>query len=208
MNNKGSSTEKKLHQFMFTLLYPAVLGTMVVGVIFSVTEGRLTSDGKFFWPAFLWAVFLICYFSSQHVENSNGESSYKKMMFLFDVIEVALIMTLFLLLNIYDFPYSVVSGCTSAWSWFFILLIIAFLVPVASRKSVAKKIFIKNEGRGKTIHSFIAAALTISGFFLAESYYWIIILALAVVFISYLRYLVFNVEIPKFIKKIFNIETS
>ncbi len=183
----ATNNEKKFHRFMYTLLYPAVLGTMLVGVVFSVTEGRLSFGNEFF-----WAVFLVCYFSSQHVENVSGENKYKTIIFIFDVLEVLCVMGLFLLLNVYNFPFSVESCFEYAWNLFFGLLVVAFLIPVISRYADKNEIFKKGEGKEQTIHSFIIIFFTLLGFILSEEMHWVIIILLSLVFLSYLTNLVFE----------------
>ncbi len=187
MAASATENEKKFHRFMYTLLYPAVLGTMLVGVVFSVTEDRLSFDNQFF-----WAVFLVFYFSSQHVENVDKENSYKAIIFIFDIIEVLCLMGLFLLLNVYKFPYSVNSNLGCTWDLFFCLLVTAFLIPIISRYLDKREIFKSGDGRGQTIHSVIAVLITVSGFFLYTDMHWIMIILLSLVFLSYLVALVFD----------------
>ena len=98
---------------MYTLIYPAILGTMIVGLVFSITENRIN-----FGFVLGFAIFLAFYFSSQHVENAeyiipdaDKSDTYPLSRFILDVVEASSIFLLFLLLGVFDNNYSVASGC-------------------------------------------------------------------------------------------------
>ena len=192
----GISNNQKLHTLMYTLLYPAVLGTMIVGLVFSFTEKRIDFGYSFF-----FAVFLVLYFSSQHVENATYEGSYSIPRFFLDIIEAASIFGLFLLLDVYKFSYSVSNGCTGqdAWKWFYGVLIVAFLIPVLSRAIEIKCIFEAGNGRGQSILSISASLITCYGFIDNES--TLILTGLSIIFIAYLIFFVFGVRIPWYASK-------
>lgn len=189
----ATDNEKKLHTLMYTLLYPAVLGTMIVGLVFALEESRIVFGyGLFF------AIFLIFYFSSQHVENASDQDSYLVSKFIFDIFEVACIFGLFLLLNVYKFKYSIENNL-SAWNWFYLLLIVAILIPVFSRKKEKGAFFEKKDGKGQSILSIIAALITASGFICNNNF--LILAGLTVVFLMYLIFFVFGVKIPSINKE-------
>ncbi len=200
----ATENERKLHSFMYSLLYPAVLGTMIVGVVLGITNDKLKIEYEFF-----YSIFLIFYFSTQHVENIRSEDSYKTSMFVLDFVEVCLIMWLFLLLNIYDYSGSVIKEGTNAWKCFYFSLIGAFLVPVVSRYLNMGSIFIRKHGRGQSIHSVIAIFITILCLLVEYSsmieiekkvILLFLLLALSLVYLSYLLFIVFKLKIDDILK--------
>jgi len=44
----ATDNERKLHSFMYSLLYPAVLGTMIVGVVLGITNDKIEIEYEFF----------------------------------------------------------------------------------------------------------------------------------------------------------------
>jgi len=121
----------KLHNLMYTLLYPAVLGSMIVAVAIVATDGQAEPDKIYYFYAF----FLMGYFSSQHVENvaSSMRDVYGIGMFMLDVLEVAFLYSMFAYLGMFDSKYSISAGDETTWAGFYLVLGITFFVPVFSR---------------------------------------------------------------------------
>ena len=116
---------------MYTLLYPAVLGTMIVAVIAST----IRDDLKIEMFTFCWnfALFLALYFSTQHVQNTLDEPNYTGVMFISGLAEIGSMYWLFLWLGLIR-PESVISGeANDTWFRFYALLAVVFLLPVAAR---------------------------------------------------------------------------
>ncbi len=184
-----ATTKEKLHSLMYSLLYPAVLGTMIVGSVFASAKECFEFDYRF-----SFAIFLIFYFSSQHIENASESEDYSSEKFILDFIETCIIFALFLLLDIYDFRYSVVNVPEGGWNWFYSLLIITFLIPIITRardmdSPDIQKIF--DIGQSKL--SLSACGISVLGLFFHESA--LIIIALTVVLFFYLANFVFSNEV-------------
>lgn len=82
----------RLHSLTYTLLYPAVLGTMIVYYL----QGLGTLQAK----EHAICIFLILYFCSQHVEGTVNNNFQHISEFAFDVIEIAAIYQMFVLLGL------------------------------------------------------------------------------------------------------------
>ena len=192
----------KLHILMYTLLYPAVLGTMVVGLVFSFTErGGLEGENLAF------AVFLLFYFGSQHVENADDIESYSIQKFFLDFIEIIFIFGLFLLLQVYSFEYSekILGFDVKRWPLFYICLAITFLIPVITRRFALGEIFKPGEGKGQSILSISAFIISLSA--LCGLNNFAVVSILSVILIIYLIFFVFNIGLPKQVKKMWEKKT-
>lgn len=219
----ATKNEEKLHVLMYTLLYPAVLGTMIVGLVFAFTESLIGFEYRSY-----VAIFLIIYFSSQHVENAEDKASYSWPKFGMDVLEIIFIFGLFLLLGVYKFTYAI-STCTesySEWCVFYACLAFTFLIPVVTRwiekKAICgpRGIFEKNNGMGQSILSIIAVGFStlslivyiVASFEINNDFVstlvlliydkCIIISVLAIVLAVYLIFFVFETKTPRCIEKI------
>ncbi len=160
VDDNKPTIEGKLHCLMYSLLYPAVLGTMLVACAFASQAEHFEFDYIFY-----FAVFLGFYFSSQHVENALSDK-YSVFNFILDVIEIILICGLFLLLNFYEFKGSVVNSPETGWRWFYLLLIVTFVMPLLARAIEHNcNIFIPNKGKGQSILSIMAVCISIFGVF-------------------------------------------
>ena len=193
-SDSSTENEKKAHSLMYSLLYPAALGTMIVGVVLGVAEGKIKIEYEFY-----CAIFLVFYFSSQHVENVRSENSYKASMFWLDVVEVGLILWLFVLLNIYEYRGSVIHDPSNSWKYYYWGLIAVFVIPVVSRWWNNGCRCMRASGLSQTIHSIIAVVVTLLSLLVEYSnlldnakYVWLFIFLtmLSLVFLSYLLFVV------------------
>lgn len=182
--------EEKLHLLMFTLLYPAVLGTMIVGVVFAWTDGRLFCEDKFQWLTSFWSLFILVYFSSQHVENSKFESNYSCLSFVLDFIECGVIISLFLILGIYPFEPSILNGDLSVSVCFFGLLVVAFLIPLINRLFKEKGNYTSRlfcpENKLKSCLSIVAILVAALGFILGYEASCVLLIFLTILLVIYL----------------------
>lgn len=119
----------KLHSWMYTLLYPAVLGSMIVATISAATSDQMPLSGE----KLAFTIFLMAYFTSQHVENVDDAQGYNRRAFVADVAEIGLMYSLFVLLSVVNVPW-VTKYCSNLiWGWFYVLLVLTFIVPVLQR---------------------------------------------------------------------------
>ena len=114
---------KKLHSLIYSLLYPAVLGTLIMFILLGASKGVL----QWFGFTFFFACFLALYFSSQHIQNFEYTSGYKGLDFIFDILELFGMFFLFHFLGIMD------QISEPNWIYFYITLAISFLTPVFNR---------------------------------------------------------------------------
>lgn len=169
---------------MYTLFYPAVLGSMFVAVISnSAINSMWYGDFKI-----QFAIFLIVYFSSQHLQNTDDRDNYNYPRLVSDIFELALMLPLFVLLGMTNSEYAI--GRTGGYTWaaFYLLLFAAFMAPVASRACENKwNPFKQNEGRGLSVLSCLAAIGALVGLKYNESGLLLICLSglLAVYFIFF-----------------------
>lgn len=113
---------------MYSLVYPAVLGTMMVTTLMGYAKGDIAPRYEL-----SMAVFLILYFSSQHVENVTDQDTYTVFMLGSDLLEVLFMAILFLALGVYDPHYGISSYSDNQWLIFFSILALALASPVAAR---------------------------------------------------------------------------
>jgi len=115
---------------MYTLLYPAVLGSLIFALLSFLTERQLSPSGI----SIAYLVFLIFYFSSQHVENNiYKEEEYTGWKFLSDVLELGLMFVLFSLLGAIETTWNVdIEQRGMSWP-FYAALAITFAAPVIAR---------------------------------------------------------------------------
>ena len=121
--------QNKLHDLMYTLLYPAVLGSMIVAVVLTLTDIEI-------YPLRIniyFAFFLMVYFSSQHVENVGSDEGYGKAKFISDIVEIGLMFWIFALLGMVNTKYAISGSAGSTWACLYISLIFAFVIPPISR---------------------------------------------------------------------------
>jgi len=150
---------------------------MTLSLALAFTEGRVGFEYRF------WlAIFLILYFSSQHVENTLTLNDYSKSMFVSDLVETFLMFAIFLFLGIFNFPYSVCSDFDLAWVAVYAPLIMSFLMPPIAR--VATKSFGEAMKDRKTWLSLVAVALACIGLIAPENY--VIVVGLSGIFAFYL----------------------
>ena len=76
----------KLHSVTYSLLYPAVLGSMLMAILYNVTLDSFLCDPL----GYVFALFLAVYFSSQHVQNEVDYAGFTPSMFVFDLVEIVL----------------------------------------------------------------------------------------------------------------------
>lgn len=122
---------ERLHSLMYTLLYPAVLGSMIV-VIFaqSMRVEEMVSPLSFEW---FFAVFLACYFGSQHVQNTVDLKNYTIPMWWSDLIEIVIMYLMFICLGLIASKFWI-FGETRPSALFYPLLFVTFLLPVIARQ--------------------------------------------------------------------------
>jgi len=181
MNKPLTNNQLKYHSFMYSLVYPAVLGTMMVGLVLELTNGHLSFNDSFW-----WALFLIAYFSSQHVENVLSPEGYNGWVLCLDLVEVAVIFWLFLLLGMFVEENVVETD----WRSFCVLLTIAFLIPLASRLVTVRTL--AGEGWLKSLHAGLAAFLSLFAVFVGSDLSLLVLLSL--IFLSYMTLLVFKLK--------------
>ena len=150
---------KKLHSWMYTLLYPAVLGAL----LFSFVSSLAVADPKPDAYSIGFAAFLILYFSSQHIENTLDYAGYRWQMFIADALELVAMFAFYILLGIVDTKYKIDGDLKYSWGHFFIVLGLVFLLPVAARWLVHKNPFHKWRDGWLSILSISAALISFSG---------------------------------------------
>lgn len=143
-----------LHDWVYTLWYPAILGTMIVGLI---GGGQSPQDG-----VARWGEVLAFYFASQHsVAVGRGQrDAYRAADFLRDLMETTLIVLAFVALGV--FP--------EKWAWLDAdalgrpsvmrgLLVAIFLLPPVWRMFFNQAQFRTSRGRWLTGLSLLAAGV-------------------------------------------------
>jgi len=121
--------QNKLHDLMYTLLYPAVLGSMIVAVVLTLTDKEIDPLRINTYFAF----FLMVYFSSQHVENVGSDEGYRIAKFISDIAEIGLMFWIFALLGMVNTKYAISGSAGSTWACLYISLIATFVIPPISR---------------------------------------------------------------------------
>lgn len=156
---------QKLHSWMYTLLYPAVLGALLVAFIGALPISQKAPEEHIM----SFGAFLILYFSSQHIENTLDQDSYSFPMFIFDFIELIAMFIFYALLGFVAPEYKI-GGCNGyTWSHFFGLLGGAFLLPVITRFIDHKNPFHKFRAGCLSTMSIIAAVISFWGVFKGPS---------------------------------------
>ena len=183
---------------MYTLLYPAVLGAMIV----AVANKALETDPKPLFQ-FAYAIFLMLYFSAQHVQYTLDEDSYTYPKFIANLMEIVFIFLLFGMLGMIEVHIDIGGEFGVRWVSFYGLLMIVLGLPVILRKRTEKKVFpggLYSRESALSLLSMSAAAVSlIAG---ALSYFdllpalgeWIILGFLVVLLLTYILKLIFNIN--------------
>ena len=174
---------KKLHSLIYSLLYPAVLGTLIMFILLGASKGVL----PWFRFRFFYACFLALYFSSQHIQNFEYTSEYKGLDFFFDILELFGMFFLFHFLGIMD------QISEPNWLYFYIILAISFLIPVFGRLLKVNFNWSKLDENKKTLSllSMTAAGFTVISIFCVD-FREAALVFLYLVFFYYARYNVLN----------------
>ena len=137
MSSNGNSkppakhtSDDKLHTWVYTMLYPAVLGTMVVALLIALTDQGTDPSGVQTW----YTVFLIIFFSCQHVENSLDKDPYNVWVFIVDLAEIALMFLFMAMLAIIDTTLAYPGHSNVGWIWVPLALAVLFALPILTRK--------------------------------------------------------------------------
>lgn len=179
----------KLHSWVYTLLYPAVLGSMFVAIGMHLTEP--TSGASLYNISF--GCFLVLYFSSQHVENSLDRDAYSYPQFFSNLFEMAAMFILFALLGIFGTRYKIADYAPSSWQPFFIILALVFLAPVIARMLDNSGNPFKNfRSRCLSCLSLLAALVSFGGILLGASF-WVLGI-LTVTALVYFLFFVFDIS--------------
>ncbi len=157
---KPPSVLEKLHSWMYTLPYPAVLGSLLVAFFLTLTDEKPGPNG--ITTAYL--IFLLLYFSSQHVENTLDQENYDGWMFLSDWAELALMFALFMFLGAIGTNWAVdITQVNDSWK-FYVLLALAFMSPVIARMCSNKgNPFAEKRGGWLSCLSLTAAVVSLLG---------------------------------------------
>tara|TARA_R110002049_G_scaffold210615_1_gene381692 strand:- start:6755 stop:7324 length:570 start_codon:yes stop_codon:yes gene_type:complete len=149
----------KLHSWMYTLLYPAVLGTSIFAFIHSLTVASEAPGGY----EIAFGVFLIFYFSSQHIENTLDHAGYTYAMFFFDVLELVAMFAFYIFLGLVQTNFKIGGSENVTWCTFFAVLGVTFLFPVFSRLIDKKNPFPDFRSGCLSAMSILAAIIGFSG---------------------------------------------
>ena len=173
---------KKLHRLVYTLLYPAVLGTMIVAIVSSFSN----NTNKLSCTIIGFAVFLSFYFSSQHVENSSDEEAetYTLTLLLFNILEIITMFGLFRLLGFVDPKYGLdIKNAT--WDFFYYLLAVVFILPVIARLFDKQEVAFDTRESMLTILSSLAVVTALCGmWFLPNVLVLIILIIILAIYVS------------------------
>lgn len=164
-----------LHDWVYTLWYPAILGTMIVGLI---AGGQAPQVG-----VARWGEVLAFYFATQHsVSVGQGQrDAYRIGHFLRDVVETALIVLAFVGLGVFPERWSGIDaealGAPDVMSG---LLVVIFLLPPLYRLVFDRDQF--KSARGWVLTALSAVAALVAGLGVGC---WIAVAGVALVLITY-----------------------
>ncbi|WP_020410554.1 hypothetical protein [Hahella ganghwensis] len=159
-DHEANTNILKLHDWMYTLLYPAVLGTLIVSFIYGWTGKRVDAPYNL-----LFALFVIFYFSSQHVENVLDKNNYTYWEFASDFVEVLIMAPMLYVLGFYD-EIPALEGFQFSWYAFYTLLTVALLLPIIARLASSKlKLSWDAKEAWLTLLSLLATIVAIAGFY-------------------------------------------
>ncbi|MFD1162083.1 hypothetical protein [Hwangdonia seohaensis] len=184
MSEKRKLDKEKLHRLMYTLFYPAVLGTLFMLIVLGGFNKEKIQIG--------FAMFLALYFSVQHIQNNdNSDKDYMGLDFIFDILELASMFFLFYLLGITE------SVLNPQWCAFYLVLIFSFFIPILTRifKQICySRSFDKND---KELSSMSLIAMLIGLFNIILPFENVRIISLALLFLMFVFYSFFYVLFTK-----------
>jgi hypothetical protein len=100
--NAPHPAERRLHNLIYSLVYPAFLGSFLFGLL----SNAASTAGP---P---WGILLACYFASQHVEGmTKGSEGYGAIPLLSDIVEIILMIAAFIALGHFAGP----AGGLAVW---------------------------------------------------------------------------------------------
>lgn len=172
---------------MYTLVYPAVLGALLFSLFSSLTISP-TTPGKY---ETLFAIFLILYFSSQHIENSPAYESYNGPMFFSDALEIVAMFSFYILLGIVDTDFKIDGDEKYTWGHFFFILSATLLLPVVARWWNQTTPFEERRSGWLSFLSIAAASISFSGILVSEKL--CIIVGLFIILSIYFAFFVFEI---------------
>src|SRR5687768_5407419 len=123
---QGTDPQKRLHSLVYSVVYPAFLGTFLFGLLSASSDAKTPH----------WGLLLACYFTLQQIEGSSaGSRGYGFWRTLIDGIEIALMVAAFDALDLFpaDEPLGVTARLgTGPATIIFAILILPALARIAS----------------------------------------------------------------------------
>ncbi len=141
--------DRTLHLWVYSLIYPAFLGAVLVNLL-----PRLTSDGPVD-GAWAWSLVLALYFATQHGEGVGEGARYSNSRFTKDLLELVAMITTFGLLGLLGLSVTQIEGANVLAQY---SAIAAFAIPPAYR------LVCKPEGKRVTFSSWLSVAAVAATF--------------------------------------------
>ncbi|MEM1155184.1 MAG: hypothetical protein AAGI44_13685 [Pseudomonadota bacterium] len=145
---------------MYTLIYPAVLGSLIV----SLFSSNVIVAGNDFY--FLFALFIAIYFGSQHVQNTVDLAAYSWPSFWMDCIEIVFVYCFYLQLGLLDNRFQS-SEVIQLSTWVYLLFALGFLLPIFARFLVHGRLFQKVADKPDSYRENWMTSLSLGAFILA-----------------------------------------
>ncbi|HEX6374489.1 MAG TPA: hypothetical protein VFZ91_02090 [Allosphingosinicella sp.] len=127
-DNGRVSQPSRIHRWMYSLLYPAFLGTAIVGLLNTEETGA----------RLYWGILLACYFTAQHGEGTFLEFNYPRSRVVQDLLEIVALAVAFSALGV--LPNKVMPGWMATSPIVAVAAVcVAFILPPLFRQGIRRE---------------------------------------------------------------------